>query len=301
MPWSLDFRIAAVRDPEAEIANFVHTGRDLTTQLAFDPELANARNLHTFATFAGGAAHDFNNLIMVISAYAELALHTLYHEHPLRRNLQEILAASHRASELTRQLLGFARKHVHSPGQFSINSVIEEVSGMLTNVLGEDIELELLLQKDVDSVTIDPSQLDQVLLHLALNARDAMPDGGKLVVRTQSVQVNESDSSNVNHEGIHELVEITVSDSGQLIPEDQLPRIFDPLFTTKPEGKGTGLGLTMVDGIIRQSGGFIRVESMLGRGTTFRIYLPVASPGVDRPPASFPLFPKLSLDPKPFL
>jgi two-component system cell cycle sensor histidine kinase/response regulator CckA len=280
---AIDCRIAAVRDREAEIANFVYTGRDITAERTLEPELAHARNLQSVATLAGGAAHDFNNLLMVISAYAELALRNLYNEHPLRRNLQEILAASRRASELTGQVLGVGRRQTRRPEQLSINSVVEEVSRMLTKLLGEDVELQLSLQEGLGAVTADSGQLEQVLLNLAVNARDAMPDGGKLVIQTTPVPVSESDLADVTPGKIHELVELAVCDSGHGIPEEQLSRIFDPFFTTKPEGQGTGLGLAIVDSIVRQNGGFIRVESSPDHGTTFRIYLPVA-PEQDRKP-----------------
>ena len=272
----LECAIVAVRDRDGSVANLVYAGRDLTQERALQPELAQARNLQTVATLAGGAAHDFNNLLMVISAYAELALHTLYNEHPLRRNLQEILEAARRATDLTRQLLVFGRKQVQGLQPVELNSIIKDASQMLSKVLGEDIELQLSLQKDLGPVEADPGQLDQVLLNLTVNARDAMPDGGKLVIQTQTVSSDDPDIGKLPT-SMREFILLSVTDSGVGIPAEQLLRIFDPFFTTKAEGKGTGLGLATVDSIIRQSHGFIRVDSELNRGTRFRIWLPRAS------------------------
>jgi len=238
----LECAIVAVRDRDGSVANLVYAGRDLTQERALQPELAQARNLQTVATLAGGAAHDFNNLLMVISAYAELALHTLYNEHPLRRNLQEILEAARRATDLTRQLLVFGRKQVQGLQPVELNSIIKDASQMLSKVLGEDIELQLSLQKDLGPVEADPGQLDQVLLNLTVNARDAMPDGGKLVIQTQTVSSDDPDIGKLPT-SMREFILLSVTDSGVGIPAEQLLRIFDPFFTTKAEGKGTGLGL----------------------------------------------------------
>ena len=273
----LDFTVVAVRDRDGSIANLVYTGKDLTEERALQPELAQARDLQTVATLAGGAAHDFNNLLMVISAYAELALQTVYNEHPLRRNLQEILAAARRASDLTRELLMFGRKQANGCQPVQLNSVVEDASRMLSKLLGEDIEVKLSLQDNLRLVEANPGQLQQVLVNLAVNARDAMPHGGKIVVQTQAVSPEDIDRLNLPMHSARGFVLLAVTDSGLGIQAEHLPRIFDPFFTTKPEGKGTGLGLAMVNNIIRQSRGFIRVDSEINRGTRFRIWLPVAS------------------------
>ncbi len=171
----------------------------------------------------------------------------------------------------------FGRKQVHGLQPVQLNSVVEDASRMLSKLLGEDIELQLSLQKDLGLVEAHPCQLEQVLLNLSVNARDAMPDGGKLVIQTAAVSPEDAESGKFSAPSAREFVQLAVTDSGLGIPAEQLTRIFDPFFTTKPEGRGTGLGLAMVDAIIRQSRGFIRVDSELNRGTRFRIWLPVVT------------------------
>ena len=281
--FELDLVMTAVQDLKTGSMSLVCTGRDRIQEPELQAELSHARKIGVAGTLASGVAHDFNNLLMVITAYAELGLNALESEHPLRHNLQEILTAARRASDLVQQLLVFGRRQVDGVQLFSMNSVIEACR-MLPQVMGEDIELYICLGKSPDLVHADPGQIEQVLLNLALNARDAMPEGGQLLIETRTVHL--PDDGNQGPPGISagDYVLLAVSDSGQGIPPEQLSRIFQAFYTTKAKGKGTGLGLSMVDSIVKQNGGFIQVDSSPGVGSTFNLYFPlVGRSGEDEP------------------
>jgi two-component system, cell cycle sensor histidine kinase and response regulator CckA len=253
--------------------------RDITERRTLEEQLRQAQRLEAIGRLAGGIAHDFNNLLTVISGYAEALLEDRPGEGG--SELREIAAAADRATALTRQLLAFSRRQVLRPRALSLNSVIEGVTPMLGRLIGEDVELQASLDPQVRPVHADPSQLEQVLLNLAVNARDAMPEGGHLTIETSSVYL---DADYVAHhtqatEGPH--TALAVTDSGIGMDAGTMARIFEPFFTTKPVGEGTGLGLASVYGIVKQSGGSIWVYSELGHGTTFKVYLPVAVDPVD--------------------
>jgi two-component system cell cycle sensor histidine kinase/response regulator CckA len=226
---------------------------------------------------AGGIAHDFNNLLMVISAYSELLLDALEENSPLRRNAEEILTASRRAAELTRQLLAFSRKQLQALQLLDLNSVLAEIGSMLPHLVGEDIELVISPGKNLGKVKADAGQIEQILMNLAANARDAMPQGGKLSIETSNLHIDETYIQKKAVMSPGQYVLLSVSDTGEGIPPEHLPHIFEPFYTTKVEGKGTGLGLATVYGIVKQSSGFIWVYSEAGEGTVFKIYLPVAA------------------------
>jgi PAS domain S-box-containing protein len=249
--------------------------RDVTERRGLEEQLRQGQRLEAIGRLAGGIAHDFNNLLTVIGGYAEALLDEGVPggEHELR----EIAAAADRATVLTRQLLAFSRRQVLKPRVLSVNAVIGGITPMLGRLIGEDVELETSLDSAAGPVLADPSQLEQVLVNLVVNARDAMPSGGQLTIETSSVVL---DADYVAHHseatpGPHTV--IAVSDTGTGMDADTVARIFEPFFTTKPVGEGTGLGLASVYGIVKQSGGSIWVYSELGRGTTFKIYLPVAA------------------------
>jgi PAS domain S-box-containing protein len=270
----IDLVMAAVRDYRSRAAaSVVSTARDVTDESELQAELRDARRMDTIGTVASGVAHDFNNLLMVISAYAELGLQTLYCDHPLRRNLQEILLASRSAADLTRQLLASGRSHVPGLQTVNLNSIVEDTCRLLPRVLGEDVELRVSLGENVGCVKANTGQMERVLLNLAVNARDAMPGSGTLTISTKSVVPQEIGSPDT---ALTEYVLLQVADTGEGIATDDVPKIFRPFYTTKSDGKGNGLGLAMVERTIRQNGGFIRVESEHGQGTAFHIYLPVA-------------------------
>jgi len=219
-------------------------------------------------------AHDFNNLLTVISGYAALLLQSLPEQGDDRQNAEEIAGAAGRASSLTRQLLVFSRKQVLQPANVDINSLVRDSGKILNRLIGEDIEIRLVLGSDELRVVVDAGQLMQVVMNLAVNARDAMADGGLLTIETRAAEFGAEYAQ--AHPGVKpgSYVEVAISDTGTGIDKAALPRIFEPFFTTKGPGSGTGLGLSTVYGIVRQSNGHIEVSSELGRGTTFRVFLP---------------------------
>jgi len=252
---------------------------DVTERRALEQQLRQSQKMEAVGRLAGGIAHDFNNLLMVISGYSEFLLERLGGEPHLRGPAQEIASASERASALTRQLLAFSRKQMLAPRIVNLNDIATENLKMLTRMIGEDIDLVMTPGENLWSVRADAGQIEQVIMNLAVNARDAMPSGGKLTIETSNVTLDEE------YARIHaplrpgDYVMVSISDTGAGMDPDTQQHIFEPFFTTKGP-KGTGLGLSTVYGIVKQSGGYIWVFSELGRGTTFKIYLPrVASTG----------------------
>jgi len=270
--------LTPLRDGSGEIAHFISSCRDITERRKLESELQQAQKMDAIGRLAGGVAHDFNNLLLVISAYAELMLDSLAAEDPLRRNVGEIMTASRRAADLTRQLLAFGRKQMQLLQVLDLNAVIGEITGMLPRLIGEDIELVFVPAPDLGKVKADPTQIEQVVMNLAANARDAMPGGGTLTIETATVRVDESyvQRHSIVPEGDYVL--LTVTDSGQGIGAQHMAHIFEPFYTTKEAGKGTGLGLATVYGIVKQNGGFVWVYSEPGLGTTFKVYLPRVQP-----------------------
>jgi two-component system, cell cycle sensor histidine kinase and response regulator CckA len=268
--------ITPLRNPVGQITHFICTGRDITEQRRLESELQQAKKMDVVGRLAGGVAHDFNNLLMVISANAELTLDSLEPNHPSRQYIGEILDASRRAGELTRQLLAFGRKQVQSLQMLDLNAVVQQVSRMLSRLIGEDIKLIFVPARNLSRVEADPIQIEQVLMNLAANARDGMPEGGTLTIETGNLLLDGATSPQHATVPPGNYVLITVTDSGQGISPEHLPHIFEPFYTTKEEGKGTGLGLATVYSIVKQSGGQIRVYTEVGVGTSFRIYLPQA-------------------------
>ena len=239
-----------------------------------EKQLLQAQKLEAVGRLAGGISHDFNNLLTVILGYSDIMKRNLQEGHPLRRNVEEIVRASERAASLTRQLLAFSRKQVMQPKVFELNMVVIDLEKMLRRMIGEDIELRVSLQSELGNIKADPVQLEQVIMNLAVNARDAMPRGGKLSIETSNLYLDETYAR--EHVSITpgDHVMLAISDTGCGMDEETRLHIFEPFFTTKEQGKGTGLGLSMVYGIVRQSGGNIWVYSEEGRGTTFKIYFP---------------------------
>jgi len=246
---------------------------DVTERRALEQQLQQSQKMEAVGRLAGGIAHDFNNLLMVISGYSEFLLDRLGPDPALRGPAQEIAGASQRASSLTRQLLAFSRKQMLAPKILDLNEVVTENLKLLTRVIGEDIDLVMVPAAVLGSVRADAGQIDQVIMNLAVNARDAMPTGGKLTIETSNVSLDEEYARFHAPLRPGDYVMLSISDSGQGMDSETQSHIFEPFFTTKGT-KGTGLGLSTVYGIVKQSGGYIWVSSEAGKGTTFKIYFP---------------------------
>jgi two-component system, cell cycle sensor histidine kinase and response regulator CckA len=267
--------ICPVRDATGRITHFISNGRDLTDRLRLEAQLLQAQKMDAIGRLAGGVAHDFNNLLTIITSYSELALDAVSQTGALQAKIHEILQAARRAAELTRQLLAFSRKQPQALRVVELNQVVANITKTLRRLIGEDIELGFQPGENLGRVRVDPVQIEQILMNLAANARDAMPQGGHLRIETADVTLDDEylhGKPAVIPKGRY--VRITVSDDGAGIPPQDLSHIFEPFYTTKPPGEGTGLGLATVYGIVKQNKGFIWVYSEPGQGSVFKIYLP---------------------------
>jgi PAS domain S-box-containing protein len=274
-PITVRLRVRTVRDAQGEIAYYEGLVEDITEQRRLEQQFIQAQKMEAVGRLAGGVAHDFNNLLTAIAGYTDLLLDELDPTDPKRENLQEIRAAAHRATGLTRQLLAFSRRQVMQARVLDLNYVVRAVERMLQRLIGEDITLKMALSPTPTVVKADAGQLEQVILNLAVNARDAMPDGGCLTIETADVELDEA-AARLRGGGMTpgRYALLVVSDTGVGMDAETLSHAFEPFFTTKGAGKGTGLGLATVYGIVKQSGGWIWVDSAPGRGATFEIYLP---------------------------
>ena len=255
---------------------------DVTERRRLEEQLRQAQKMEAVGMLAGGIAHDFNNLLTIITGYSQLIFNSLPARDPNRYSAEQIVRAGESAGELTRQLLAFSRRQVLQPRVLDLNKLVKTLGTMLQRLIGEDIELRLVLNPELSRVSADPGQLEQVLMNLVVNARDAMPEGGMLTIQTENADLSGSSAEQrlAVKPGAH--VMLGVSDTGHGMDEATRARLFEPFFTTKTAGKGTGLGLSTVFGIVKQSGGGLDVWSEPGQGTTIRIYLP----SIDQPVAA---------------
>jgi two-component system cell cycle sensor histidine kinase/response regulator CckA len=255
-------------------AYFEVFAEDVTEKWLLERQLRMAQKMEAVGRLSGGIAHDFNNLLGVIIGYSQVLKRTLPPGTPFLEHAEEIEKAGQRAASLTRQLLAFSRQQVLAPAVLNINSLISEMEKMLPRLIGEDIEIVIALDPAIGRVKADHGQLEQVVMNLAVNARDAMPDGGKVVITTSNVVLDDAWTRSHPGSKAGDFVMLSVADTGTGIDSETLAHIFEPFFTTKERGKGTGLGLATVYGVVKQSGGYVWVESALGKGTAFEIYLP---------------------------
>jgi PAS domain S-box-containing protein len=273
--------VSPIRDQAGQVAGAAVIARDITERKRLEAQLLHSQKMEAVGRLAGGVAHDFNNLLSIIVGYAYLIRSSTPEDEPLRNAADEIMSASNKASALTRQLLAFSRKQVMRPEVLDMNEVMAGIGKILPRLLGEDIDLRIIPGADLNRVKADPGQIEQVIMNLVVNARDAMPGGGKLTLETNNLNFAGEEAQ---QHGVQpgNYVMLAVSDTGHGMNAETRARIFEPFFTTKEAGKGTGLGLATVYGIVNQSNGHIWVYSEPGQGTTFKIYLPATADAASR-------------------
>lgn len=269
--------VSPVRNDAGEIINYMVVQEDLSERRKLEEQLRQAQKLEGIGQLASGVAHDFNNILMAILGYASLTSLNMQPDDPLKLNVQKILEYSEKASMLTKSLLAFSREQATNLTNFNLNSLVNDFQTFLRPLLREDIEMQTICTKDILAVKADKGQIEQVIMNLATNARDAMPDGGHLIIATNLVELNEEFVKTQGYGKPGQYAEISATDTGSGMDQKTIEKIFEPFFTTKEQGKGTGLGLAVVYGIVRKHNGYIITNSEPGKGTTFKIMLPKSS------------------------
>ena len=272
--YTQDSTMSRVLDADGEVASYVAVARDVTAALVLEAQFLQAQKMEAVGRLAGGVAHDFNNVLSVVLSYADMLIGDLKPDDPVRIDVEEIRRAGLRAAALTRQLLAFSRRQVLELKVLDLSDLLVGMEKMIARLLGADVAVTMLASHGLWKVKADRGQVEQIIMNLAVNARDAMPRGGKLTIETANVALDEDYASTHQDVLAGPYVQIAMSDTGTGMDQETLARIFEPFFTTKEAGKGTGLGLATVFGIVRQSGGHIWVYSEPGRGTPFKVYLP---------------------------
>jgi len=263
-----------VKNQAGEIDHFDLMVQDITKQHNLEEQLRQAQKMEAIGRLAGGVAHDFNNLLGVIIGYSELALDQIGPGNAVRGQVEQIRKAGERASALTRQLLAFSRQQVLDTKTLNLNAIISDMAQMLLRLIGEDVELQTKLDSQLHAIRGDQGQIEQVIMNLAVNSRDAMPQGGKLMIETRNTTVDDDELQRRTPMTPGDYILLIISDTGVGMDTETQAHIFEPFFTTKAQGKGTGLGLATVYGVVKQSGGYIWVYSEPGVGATFKVYLP---------------------------
>ena len=280
---SFDCYVQPLRGPQGDLIGVIGVALDVTDRKRLTDQLRQSQKMQAVGELAGGVAHDFNNLLMVVKGHAQLLLDRMPNDSSMRNGVQQMEKAADRAASLTRQLLAFSRKQVLQPRVLDMNDVVAGMIKMFSRVIGENIEMAFVPGAKLGRTKADPGQIEQVLLNLVVNARDAMPNGGRLTIETGNVKLDRSYAA--GHAAVEPgpYVMLTVTDTGCGMDAETQARIFEPFFTTKEAGKGTGLGLATVYGVVKQSGGYIWVYSEVGQGSTFKIYLPQVAEEVEAP------------------
>ncbi|MDB5985774.1 MAG: hybrid sensor histidine kinase/response regulator [Nevskia sp.] len=273
-PFWLEMDIVPITDDSGGCTHWVAVERDITERKRTEENRRQSQQLEALGQLTGGVAHDFNNLLTVIQGNAELLSEQLRSQPPQRKLAEQIGQAAQRSADLTRRLLAFARKQLLAPRAVNLNHLLTEMEPLLRRTLGGHIEIELVCGDGLWTTLVDPGQLESAVLNLCINARDAMPAGGRLVIETRNLQIDAAHAARYGELGVGAFVSLVVSDQGSGISVAHLPHVFEPFFTTKEQGKGTGLGLAMAYGFVKQSHGHIAIESESGKGTRVSIYLP---------------------------
>jgi len=276
-----EMTITPVHSPSGETTNYIAIKQDATEKKKLEAQYRQAQKMEAVGRLAGGVAHDFNNILGVITGYSDMALDKLEPEHPVAKNLSKIKAAAHRAVLLTRQLLAFSRQQIVNPRIIDLNAIVQGMGDMLQRLVGDDVPIAVRPTVPLGHIKADVGQLEQALMNLAVNARDAMPDGGPIIIETRNVELDESHQHKDEPVRPGPYVMLSMSDSGCGMDDTTKASIFEPFFTTKEVGKGTGLGLATVYGIVKQSAGYIWVYSEPGKGTTFKLFFPRISEVVE--------------------
>jgi two-component system, cell cycle sensor histidine kinase and response regulator CckA len=302
-PWNHEYRIIKpdgvvrwihdrgypVRDDQGRVILFTGVATDITARKALEEQLLQAQKMEAVGRLAGGVAHDFNNLLMAITGYGELMRGKVFKDDPLYSYLENILKAGDRATALTQQLLTFSRRQIVHPQVVDLNRVVLDLEPMLRRLIGEDLDLDVVTDRSLGAVKADPGQLGQIILNLVVNARDAMPQGGRLTLKTAPVNFTVGCHNRFGLTPLGAYVMLMVQDTGAGMDEATQAHAFEPFFTTKEPGKGTGLGLSTVYGIVKQSGGYLDLASQPGKGSTFTIYLPRLDAVAEPPKARIPI------------